>query len=948
MSNLLSIKLQRPAPPPKYVQRPDLNRRLDEGLALGRPLTLVSAPAGFGKTTCISAWLAEAEVPSAWLTLNAEDNDPGRFFSYLVAAHQQIQGIPQSSVPFPRLHEVESVLRSGQIPPVEVIASAWVTDILAYPGRFLLVLDDFHLIQDRFILEVFEKLFVYLFQSNQPQPAHLILLTREDPPLPLARLRANDRLTELRAQELRFPPDESKVFLNSLMGLTLSEPDMAVLEERMEGWIAGLQLAGISMRDRADKSAFIRSLSGSQRFILNYLVEEVLSQQPADVQQFLLDTSIVERLNGDLCGALTGRAGSAELLEQLYRANLFILPLDDDRRWYRYHPLFRDLLRSRLAAVQGERIPELHQRAGRWFAQTVQQNTTGESAPLIIQAVRHFLAAADYAAVVQSIETHASEMLSQWYVSTLQDWLEALPPEWSARSPKTNLAFARLFLLRGDLARAAPYIARLEALFSAEQAVDAGERSPELRAEWMALQASLLIARGLPEPALAVARQALEILPEENPDIHSRIYLVLASASQYLGDTTAAEEYYQHIIQIGRFAADPLSELLGISALALMAIERGQLHYAHDLALQGVERMQRAGILPPIAAGLFGELGQIAYHWGRFQEAEEYFQRAVQASVLAGFSDAEIFYAVTRSRIHQMRGDLDKAEQEIKVAVQAMHADAPLVVREEVVAQQVNIFLLRRDLHAAEQAVALLTVSSPAGETTTLASIHDLSSKLEIEQTISYPQGVLNNCALRIWLYTTRWNSLPALVPESIDVAGRLLAVFMHRQFLPLAVETILLRAQLHALLGNQQAVQSDLAQALDLAEPERLISLFIMEGAPVAEALLRLRDRTPRASSRAVFIQQILDAFASLQADAPSDDGTPQPGITAEQFESLTQRELEVLRLMKEGRTYAEIAGSLVVSINTVRSHVKSIYGKLGVNNRTAALASANQLKLI
>ena len=326
MSNILATKLRLPAPPSRHVQRPRILQALRSGLAAGRSLTLVSAPAGFGKTTCVCEWLESVDLPVAWLALDPADDDPGRFFTYLLAALQKVdENLGR---------EIQRVLRAGELPPAEVISTALINDILERRGRFLLVLDDFHVIQDRFILQVLEKLITNLFQAGLQQPLHLALITREDPPLPLARLRANNQLTEIRAAELRFTPAEAERFLNEVLGLYLSQADLAALEERTEGWIVGLHLAGLSIRDRADPSGFIASLSGSHRYILSYLTEEVLSRQPEEIQQFLLDTSILEQLCGDLCDSVaghsgqTGKGGGRALLERLCSANLFLVPLE--------------------------------------------------------------------------------------------------------------------------------------------------------------------------------------------------------------------------------------------------------------------------------------------------------------------------------------------------------------------------------------------------------------------------------------------------------------------------------------------------------------------------------------------------------------------------------------------------------------------------------------------
>jgi LuxR family transcriptional regulator, maltose regulon positive regulatory protein len=342
MQSLLSSKLRPPPLPLKRVARPRLIQRLNEGLEAGRQLTLFSAPAGFGKTLCACEWLEGLGKPLAWLSLERDDDEPGRFFTYLITA---LQGVD------PRLgREITDVLGSGALPPPDVISTALDSDITALERQLTLVLDDFQHIQEPSILQVLGTLV-----SKPASGLHLVLLTREDPPLPLARLRAHNRMTEVRAADLRFTIPEVNTFFNEVMGLVLVGNEIQALEERTEGWVAGLQLAGLSIRGREDPSGFIHSFRGSQRNILSYLTEEVLSRQSQPVQQFLLDTSILDRLSGELCDTVTGRSDSASLLEQLYHANLFLIPLDEDQRWYRYHHLFADLLRHRLGALQGER-----------------------------------------------------------------------------------------------------------------------------------------------------------------------------------------------------------------------------------------------------------------------------------------------------------------------------------------------------------------------------------------------------------------------------------------------------------------------------------------------------------------------------------------------------------------------------------------------------------------
>ena len=401
---ILATKLYIPLPRPNVVLRPRLIERLNEGLH--RKLTLISAPAGFGKTTLVSAWVAGCERPVAWLSLDEGDNDPTRFLTYLVAALQTIA---------PNIGEgVLGVLQSPQPPPTESILTALLNEITTLPDNFVLVLDDYHVIDAKPV----DDALTFLLEHLPPQ-MHLVITTREDPQLPLARLRARGQLTELRAADLRFTPAEAAAFLNQVMGLNLSAEDIAALEDRTEGWIAGLQLAALSMQGREDVPGFIRAFAGDHRYIVDYLVEEVLQRQPERVRSFLLQTSILDRLNGPLCDAVTGQEEGNARLEALERGNFFVVPLDDKRHWYRYHHLFADVLSAHLLAEQPDQVATLHRRASAWYEQH------GSAA----DAIRHALAAEDFERAADLVELAVPAMRRSRQEATVLGWLKALPDE---------------------------------------------------------------------------------------------------------------------------------------------------------------------------------------------------------------------------------------------------------------------------------------------------------------------------------------------------------------------------------------------------------------------------------------------------------------------------------------------------------------------------------------
>jgi LuxR family maltose regulon positive regulatory protein len=830
--------------------------------------------------------------------------------------------------------EIEGILRAGQLLPGEIISATLSNDILAWEDRFLLILDDFQVIQDHFIMEVLRGLITNLFQANLPQPLHLVLLSREEPSLPLARLRANNQLSEIRAGNLRFTGPEAACFLNEVMDLSISPADIAVLEDKTEGWIVGLQLAGLSVRDRADPAGFIATLSGSHRHILSYLTEEVLSRQPQEIQGFLLQTSILDRLCGDLCNAVTKRSDSHLLLEQLLKANLFLIPLDDEQQWYRYHHLFADLLRDLQNTRPKDQTAKLHRRASRWYARAGGEDSRrlGEHGAFVGEAIRHALAAADYALAVQLLESYATEMIMQGYVKTVNGWVQTIPPEWASQSTRTNLAFAWMHLLRGIYAQASPYLERLQTAFQV-----GAEKNPSLKAEWLTIQTLLLNMQGKTTESLALANQALAIAPEQDRYVRSLIYMALAGAYQLREDYAHAVEAYQISIQHGRAAGNSVAEMMSIAGLALMVFEHGQLHLAFEIASPASSRVESSGSPPPISAVVYGTLGQVYYQWHQLEQARSHIMRAIQLSDLGGYNSGAIYYRLLLSRLFHLEGNLEAAVREIQQVVDLIQVEAPADIRKEVVAQQVCLYLAQNRLAAAEMALEMQGLSC-----------QDEFSFPDLEN-ITHSVGLLYNSRLRVLLYQVQIQGEPLGLSPGIELASCLIAQTLPRQYNLVAVETLLLRAQMHTALGNNRGSVADYAKAVELAQPEELISIFVEHGTPVLEALTNLVKQDQLETVQSDHVERILAAFSYKANSDRQPVPTPPAGAgRVTLIESLTDRELDVLCLMAEGLKYEEIATRLFISLNTVRSHVKAIYGKLNVNNRTKAIETARQLQIL
>lgn len=934
-SKLLGTKLHRPALPAKWIKRPHLSERLNEGLQLGRRLTLVSAPAGFGKTTCVCGWIEGLEGrQAAWLSLDAADDDPGRFFAYFVAALQVVDG---------RLgRALGGVLSAGQLPTTDVISATLINDIWTLEAPLVLVLDDFHVIQNRFILQALETML-----TNWPQPLHLVVVTREDPPLPLARLRANNQLTEIRARELRFSGQDIERFLKTVMDLSLSPADIGVLEMKTEGWIAGVQLAGLSAREEAEPARFIAGLRGSHRFVLSYLTEQVLDQQPQEVRQFLLQTSLLDRLNGELCDAVTGRTDSQSLLEQLLRANLFLISLDDEGGWYRYHHLFADLLRELRTTLQKEETVAHHLRACRWYA--TQENTRPEERVMFAaEAIRHALAGKDYTMAVQLLESHALSLIMQGYAKSVNGWLEMLPPGRQRRSPRTELAFAWMHLLRGAYAQAAPYLERAQTGFEGGGDSPVVEEGRALRAEWLVMKALLLLMEGKAEKSISLAQEALALTPETDGRLRSLAHWAVGSGRQLMGAYDEAASAYEMAMRQGRAAENAVAEMMAVSGLAQMALEQGRLHEAFAVSSEAVARVERSDVLPPISAVAYGALAQVSYEWSEVEEAQCYARRALELSRLGGFNSGRAFCRVLLSRLHQLEGELDRAEREIEKAVALVQGNVPDYIRQEVAAQGVRVSLAQDRLAAAR--AILQAHGFSFRDRFTFPDLPD-------EGHLTHALGLLYNSSLRVLLFVARLQKDGAGLAPGIQLAERLIGGARHGKHLLVELEALLLRAQMYAALSGSErnllASRADYVSALKLGQSQGFIGVFLDQGPVVVEALADLLKQERLGNLEAEYVTRILAAFGRLQTPASAQGEVA--GADAVSFagpetlvEPLTARELEVLQLMAGGLSYKEIAKELFISLNTVRFHVKGIYGKLNANKRAQAVEAARQLHIL
>ncbi|NMB87879.1 MAG: AAA family ATPase [Chloroflexi bacterium] len=899
-ANALVTKFHRPAPLPQSVQRRRLTQLLDEGLAAGRPLTLVSAPAGFGKTTCIAAWIDQLARPVAWLSLDRADDDPRRFFYYLAGALRRMDTTLGQV-------DVEGILHAPQAPPADAITGLLLQDLLRLSRPFVLVLDDFHVIQDALTLGVLERLLAY-----HPPHLHLVLITREDPQLPLARLRANNQMTEIRAGDLRFTSAEAQHFLNQQMGLSLSPAQLRLLEERTEGWIAGLQLVGLSVRGRADAAGFINSLGSSHRYILSYLTEEVLSRQDPDVQEFLLQTSVLDKLCPELCDAVTGRAHSAALLDRLFNANLFLVPLDDDQRWYRYHHLFADLLRSQQSRLEKDAPAQLHRRASHWYA----------GVGMAEEAIEHALAAGDYPRVIQLLERFAPSLALYGNALMMERWVQAIPIQWHSHDPKANLALAWTYLLRGNFNRVGVY------LDQANAAMDAAPRRddmPALRAEWDALQSNRLHLQGQAGESIALATRALQAVPPDDFYLRGVAYLGLGGGRRQAGDFAGSLEAYQQAIHYCRASGNLVAELLAVTSLSLMALQHGQLHFAAQTAQQGIEYVQARGFSSlPMLGVAHTSLGMVYLEWNRIDQAGEQFLRGAQLGAFTGHNATLVASKTGLAQVYLAQGDLSTAVREIQEATDLLPLGVPVWLQPEVIGAQVHLYLAQDNSIAAE--AALKACPCPAdGGITTLQEPYCLAQ-------------------LRLALYRAQSSGQVEDFSAMVDQAGRLIDAALDRQHTGIALQGLLLRACMALAQGHTPAARQDLSQAVALAAPQGYLRAFLDQGAQLTGLLAALLRSAPADATQAGFIQQLRAALPPGESSPPASGSPAVPALP----EALTERQLAVLRLVAQGLKYDEIAGQLFISKNTVRFYIKEIYGKLAVNSRARAVEVARRLGLL
>jgi len=954
---ILATKLYIPSPRPKVILRPRLIERLNEGLVKRCKLTLISASAGFGKTTLVSEWIAtcgqrETNVRAAWLWLDEGDNDPTRFLTYLIAALQTLK---------PEMNEPSktggasigagalAALQSSQPPPTESILTPLLNDIVTLPDSFILVLDDYHVIESKPVNDAL----AFLIEHSPPQ-MHMVITTREDPHLPLARLRSRGQLTELRAADLRFTPVESTEFLNQVMRLNLSAEDIAALDKRTEGWIAGLQLAALSMQGHQNAAGFIQTFTGSHHFVLDYLLEEVLQQQSEKVQDFLLRTSILNRLCGSLCNAVfqdstdsvqetavqgTGVRGTGgqttegqKTLEYLDQANLFVVPLDNERRWYRYHHLFRDILRQRLGqSLSPAEIAACHLRASLWY-----EKNGDEAENFLAEAFQHAFAAGDFRRAAGLAEAAYQDMDNRFQSAAWLGWVKKLPEDVVRIRPVLSTQMALAFMDAGEPEASEAHLQDAERYLGSS----VSERVVTDETQLEALPAMIAMTRaynaqvqGDLSATVKYAELALQHIPEGDLFRRAQATITLEVTHWTRGDLEAARSAMDDWMKSMRKAGNIVFVVASASALADILVAQGRLREAIMTYQQALRLAAEHGPeAQQITAHHYLGLAMIQHEMGEDAAAAEYLQKTREMGEQTTLVDWPYRWHIAQARLKESGGDLEAALVLLEEA-RRRYVKNPIPDTRPVDALKANLYLKQGCLDKVEDWVRKRGLSA--------------------DDELTYLNEFEHLVLARVLIAEYRSQQSNDSLPRAIGMLERLLKAAEAQRRTGSIIEILVVQVLTQQVQGNIPLALASLERVLTLAELEGYLRLFVDEGEPMRLLLLSFQSWIKKQSSGQIhplhsYIENLLAAFAPpVDRQTPIKNSKSETIEPAPLIEALSERELEVLKLLRTELSGPEIADELIISPNTFRTHTKNIFSKLGVNNRRAAVRRAEELHL-
>ncbi len=907
---ILVTKLFIPPTRAELVQRSNLIKRLN--LGLDRKLTLISAPAGFGKTTLITEWLdslngdakeeTQTENRIAWLSLDEDDNDPVRFLTYFITALTQLKEFDTD------LGQVAlSMLQSPQSPPPNTVLISLINEIAAIPEKIIFVLDDYHRIET----EQIHQALVFLLENLPPQ-LHLVIATRQDPSLSLGLLRARNQLTELRASDLRFTTSEAADFLNQVMGLNLSPEDIADLETRTEGWIAGLQLAAISLQGYQDRKAFIKSFTGGHRLVLDFLIEEVLGQQTEKIQDFLLRTSILNRLNGSLCDALTSQDNGQETLEMLDRANLFIVPLDEERCWYRYHHLFADLLQQQLTTSHNTAINELHQKAAQWF----QINDH------LKEAVHHALVGNDIDYAVQLIEKGALVAIEKSDFKFILDSVNLLPKSAIKNAPWLFIYHTWTLLLAGQVEAASPNLEDLDWLLES-----AKEKNEIQQQRMMGYIAGLKVIHAGwirdYENLTKYANQVKQYLPENNW-ICAYCAMMMGGFFWGNGNLKAAIDAFAESASAGEISGNQMVAVSGACNHAHSLELAGHLQQAIELLKNTFEIANNYGKNLPVSGYIHIELGRMLYELNELNHAEEHLTEGIKLCQQMADGHAEKVGHFLLAKLKIARGDYEGAQASIQEGEQTFHPSKVVYDLRE--ADFPHIWFWLKEVNLSELRAWL--------------EIND-HSPFEVAH---FKTRLTMTMQARVLLALGREFPEQTHLKDALDLLAELYEIAENNGWGSKVIEILCLQAMTYSIQDeDDERVLGILELAIKRAEPEGFIRTFVDEGPPMAHLLYEALSQgiSPE------YVQRLLAAF-SITEQEENTSTKPQQVDQSGLIEPLSDREIEVLQFIAKGLTNQEISNKLFLSMHTVKTHTRNIYSKLGAHHRAEAVAKARAFGIL